>query len=225
MYDISISGLKELHSEVNSDHNMKPIKSLCEIRKNGTEIVFNSFLSALPLERIRRPFDVMSRAHSTPWFLEIWEKCMKTAVSVKRREGVELTLEDIPTAIWDPAFRECNYLVDSLRDKTIKLSEVDHYFKAQADRKLQLQRFCVGIRVSIGSETKTDLEWIDDAVRHMEDYWSLMNLSKAARVVVELKGKLALSGDFVAIEILLNEVSVLSNYNYNMMVTTLSMYR
>lgn len=198
---------------MNSKHTMKSIKDLCEIKQNEAQIVivFNSFLSALPLESIRRPFDVMFRVHSTTLFLEIWEKHMKSAASKKRKEGVELTLEDIPTVIWEPAFRECNCLVDSLRKKTIKLSEVDHYFKTLIDRKLQLQRFCSGIRVSIGSENKTNFEWIDDAVRHMEDYWSLLNLSKAARVVVELKEKLALSGDFKAIEILANEVSVLYN--------------
>ncbi len=206
---IVISGLDQLRAEVQYDHTTTPIKDLCVIEDG---IVFSSIKCALPLDGIRQQFNIMSSVHSTPFFREIWVKHMKkAAASVKRNERAELTVEDIKTAIWDPAFRECNYLLESLRDRSIKLIEVDCYFKTREERKLQLQRLCSGVCKCISPDKWSDFGWIDDAIIHMESYWSLLNLSKAARVVMELKARLDLSGDFEDIETLAIEVCKIVN--------------
>lgn len=180
-----------------------PINELCKL--SDGEIVFTSLQSAFPLDDIREQFNIMFSIYSTTLFQDIWEKHMKNA---KRSERTELTLEDIKTVIWQPAIRECIRLLNSLEDRSIKLVDVDHFFKSLKDRKRQLQRLSLGVsKCSSGKMTK-EFDWINDAIRHMEDYWSLLDLSQAASIVIKLKMKLDLSGDFRAIEILANEVLI-----------------
>lgn len=167
---------------------------------------FLSLQSAFPLDEITVKFDIMFRSFSTSLFHEMWQDHMKkAATAVKRRERSELTIEDIKTAIWNPAFDESIHLLTSLRDKSIKLAEVDRYFSRIEDRKMQLMQLHTGVQRACSTKV-TSTEWINDAIYCMEQYWSLLNLASAAETVITLKEKLRLTGDFSLIETLANQV-------------------
>lgn len=137
---------------------------------------------------------------------------MKNAeISVRRKERDILDIKDIKTLIWDEAFRECNHLLDTLRDRSIQLAEVDSYFKSiQKDMTWELRRLNSGVlKCNYPSKTCSS-PWIDDVVQHIHHYWTSLTLSKAAAVVIALKTKLCLTGDFKAIETLANQV--ISNF-------------
>ncbi len=199
--------MDHLLSEIGRDHSPAPINTLCKC--GGDQVVFMSLKSALPLDEIMVKFDIMKSTQSS-LFTEIWQRHMKNAAaSVKRKERVELTIKDIKTVIWEPAFSECKHLLDSLRDRSIKLREVDYYFKSiQQDMSWQLKSVYNGVNKCINPNFTQSSLWIDDVVQHMQEYWSLLTLSKAASVVITLKEKLCLTGDFKAIETLVNQVSI-----------------
>lgn len=204
-YNYFFVGLDDLRSEIDSNHKSSPINSLCQCVEKGP--VFLSLQSALPLDGITTNFNIM-RTSQSDLFQSILGKYMKNAAaSVKRKEREKLTIEDIKTVIWDPTFTECVSLLNSLSDKSILLVNVDFYFKSiQQNMEWQLRILNAGIDKCDSSQTPSHTKWIDDAVQHIKDYWSLLTLSKAARVVITLKNKLGLTGDFKAIETLADQV-------------------
>lgn len=202
-------GLAQLRLEVGANHSNAKVNTLCH--SNGDQAKFLSLQSAMPLESIRKNFSSIVSGNSG-LFQVIWQKHMKNAaLSVRRKEKTKLAIPDIVTAIWEPTFLECTTLLDTLYYRSIKLVEVDHYFKSmQQNMKWELETLCTGIHLCVQSHEQNNLRWIDGVVQHIEDYWSLLTLSKAAGVVMELKNKLNLSGDFKAIETLANQVSSFS---------------
>lgn len=206
LFPCTCIGLDLLRSEIDFDHRSAPINSLCQSIEG--KVCFFSLLSAVPLDDITEMFAVMMSVQST-LFQDIWRKHMKNAAaSVKQKKRAELTIEDIRIVIWDKTFQECNYLLDSLHDRSIKLFEVDSYFKSIQQQELvwQLKRLNAGVVKCVRLDESHNLLWIDGVVKHIHDYWSLLELSKAARVVIQLKTKLCLTGDFKAIDTLANEV-------------------
>lgn len=132
---------------------------------------------------------------------------MKNAeASVRRKERAKLAIEDIKTLIWDKAFGECTILLDILHDRSIQLAKVDHYFRSiQQNMSWELQTLNRGVQKCIGLSVSS-VHWIDGVVQHIHHYWTSLTLSRAAAVVITLKTKLCLTGDFKAIETLANQV-------------------
>ncbi len=176
----------------------------------GGDIVFMSLYSALPLDEIAQKFDIMSRECANDLFSSSWKTHMKKAASsVTGQKAQELVIEDIKTKIWDPTFAECNALLNSLHDRSIKLADIDSYFSLIEDNnEMQLHRLHNGIMKCMGVTQKPNLQWIQTTVKLMEEYWSLVKLADAAKMVMTLKYKLGLSGDFNLIQTIAEEVSL-----------------
>ncbi len=194
--------MEELKTEIRRDHKDKPIKDLCAI-DNG-KVIFTLLQLALPLEDIPTKFDVMFSKYQNKLFEKIWNDHMKKA---RRKSESELTIASIKTDIWDPSFHRCRTLLDSLRDRSIKLSEVDQYFREVKDREHQISALCSGVEMcNDGRVTGDCRQWISTAVDMMDQYWSVCQQAKAAKIVMDLKEKLKLSGDFSLIEGIASQV-------------------
>lgn len=201
-----IVGLHDLRAEINADYRDTPINELC-ISVKG-EIKFLSMRSAFPLDEISWKFDTMFRNYSTELFHIVWKSHMKAASGIAIKTSTTLVIEDIKTKIWDPAFDECKSLLDSVHDRSIKLVDVDRYFRHIDKRDMLLHRLHNGVMECLGVvRHKINLEWIHTAVNLMMEYWSLVNLADAARTLMTLKNKLNLSGDFSLIRTIAEEVS------------------
>ncbi len=185
--------MEELKNEISKDHRDKLIKDLCFINNDNDKVISTLLHLALPLEDIPTKFDVMFSKYQNKLFEKIWDDHVKSES--------ELTIASIKTDIWDPSFHRCLTLLDSLRDKSIKLSEVDQYFREVKDREHQISALCSGVEMCINRRVfGDDRQWISAAVHLMDRYWSLCELAKAAEIVMDLKEKLKLSGDFSLIE-------------------------
>lgn len=198
--------MDQLLSEINTDHDLVCISALCHSVEDKVE--FLSLKPALPLDEISDKFAVMMSTQSI-LFQEIWGRHMKlAATSVKRKEQLELTIEDIKCVIWDPTFTECKKLLDTLHDRSIKLAEVECYFRnsRHEDMTWQLRELSTSVHKCACADRPNNSRWIDGVVQHICDYQSLLTLSKAATIVLTLKTKLSLTGDFKAIETLAKEV-------------------
>ena len=190
------------------DTSKTPIKDLCV--KKAENFNFLSLESAIPLDDMKIKFDIMLRQNFSELFSKIWKDYMKTAATAKRKSGSDLTIPDIKTEIWEPAFTECQTLLDSLRERTIQLSVVDRYFKSVDHKKRMIQSLYVGVEKCMNNEVRDhDPRWITVAVDLMDKYWSLRELVEVADVVLNLKGKLGLTGDFTLIETLAKQVCLI----------------
>ncbi len=200
---IVIAGLEELKTEIRRDHKDRPIKDLCVIDKDN-KVVFSLLHLALPLEDIPMKFDVMFSKYQSKLFEKIWDDHLKKA---RKKSESELTIASIKTDIWDPSFHRCRTLLDSLQDKSIKLSEVDQYFKEVKDRERQISALYSGVEMCINWRVIGDgRQWISIAIHLMDRYWSICELAKAAEVVMDLKEKLKLCGNFSLIEGIASQV-------------------
>lgn len=199
---ISLTGLNQLKQELRSDHSKKYINALCT--KTGDKFKFSCFQSAAPLEDIKIHFDLMFQKYPTETFCNIWEAHMRKA------SKSEMCIEDIKTHVWEPTFRECTILLESIYNKTIELSQIDHYFKPfknQKKREKELMLLHSGISQCIGERVDSNnVSWVHVAVDLMEKYWSLHTLADAANIVLTLRDSFSLTGDFGLIETLAQQV-------------------
>ena len=194
--------MDQLRAEITKDNSKTPIKALCVKKSENFTL---SLESAIPLDNIIIKFGIMNFSEL---FRKIWNEHMKTAATTKQEAGSELTIPDIKTEIWEPAFTECKTLLDSLRKRTIQLSTVDRYFKSVDQKETMIKSLYAGVEKCMSNRVHDhDTHWIAIAIDLMEKYWPLCELSKEADIVLELKKDLVLTGDFTLIETLAKQVS------------------
>ena len=197
----------ELVRELDQDFESKPIKSLC-ISTGPSNFDNRCFQSAHPLDPIKMNYDFMVRHYQNDFFHRIWER---TAIRAARATA-ELTIPDIVTRIWKPAFEECCQLLDSLNNCSITLREVDDRFLRYniSTLKLHLEQLHKGVEVCHGRQPPPRCPpWIDAAVERMQQYWTLSRYAKAAETVLKLRDKLKLTGDFTLMETIAKKVRII----------------
>ena len=187
-------GISELRYA--QDYMSKPISSLCSISVDGTSfsITHPCFKSAIPLEPMLNNYYFLSEKYPSAIFFTIWSSKLRKTKSTVR-------IFDFVTAIWEPVFKECCQLLDSIHSRDIKLKDVDHYFCHLGRNDLfdHLSNFYKAIELCHNKKLGSN-PWIGVAVQQMKLYWSLCNQAKAARTVLDLKESLELTGDFSIVE-------------------------
>ena len=183
------------------------MKSLC-ISNGPSQFQNCCFLTADPLDPIKEKYDFMSRCYQNDLFPRIWLQTSHHA----SKANCELTISDIVTKIWTPAFEECCRLLNSLKDCSIKLREVDDRFLRHnncSKIKFQLEQLHSGVEECLnGKPLAQSPPWIDSAVEHMQQYWTLSRYVKAAQTVLEVRDKLKLTGDFSLMETIAKKVHI-----------------
>ena len=126
--------------------------------------------------------------------------------AVKNSAGTSLTLEDIKPKMWDPAFRNCQSLLQELQDYSMNLARIDGCFKRyESNLEVQLMNLFAGVNACLGIEK--DGSWIEGVVHRVKEYWQFCNYQKAATTFLSLKKALNLQkGDFSDVEKLATEV-------------------
>jgi len=146
----------------------------------------------------------MTQEHPSALFATEWEQAMNAAV--RSSAGAALTLVDIHSKVWEPAFRNCQSLLDKLYDHSMKLSRIDGHFKQhEHDLETQLASLFAGVNACLGKAKSG--AWIGAVVCRIHDYWHLCNYRKAASAFLDLKKALNLQkGDFRDVKKLATEV-------------------
>ena len=198
-------GLQDLRDELDQNLDAAKLNSLC-VSDGPSKITFKHFRLAIPLDSIKSTYDFMSRHHQNDLFHRIWERTSIRAV----REATELTIQDIVTKIWDPAFKECQRILDSLQDNSMKLQEVDDQFSSYDSPNViqtHLHKLFKGVEVCCNRmQPQTCPTWIRSAVQRMQEYWTLSRYAKAAQTVLDLRARLGLTGDFTQMETIATQV-------------------
>lgn len=197
-----IQGLTELIKEIQAEYGEESIKNLC--KQHGSTFDLVPLQSASSILETAQKFDIMHRVHSTDLFNNIWKDHLFTI------RNSYFVIEDIKSKIWEPTFSKCSNLLNSVCDKSIKLTDIDHYMKPlDENRAMQLKRLHSGICecVEDSRTVNSSPQLIDEAVHLMEEYLSFKDLAQAAKTVIMLKEILNLTGDFTLIEKIATKVS------------------
>ena len=205
---VQSAGLLELKQELKKDFSLEKINQLCV--RDGQKIQVICFQSAGSLNTIADKFYLMNQEHASKLFTVGWRAALNAAF--RRSAGTSLTLTDIKCKVWDPAFCNCQSLLNELCDHSMKLALVDRYFKQyKADLEMQLRNLHAGVNACLG-ETQ-DGAWIEGVVCCIHDYWQLCNYQKPATAFLKLKEALNLQKEDISnIEKLATEVK--SEYWY-----------
>ena len=138
---------------------------------------------------------------SSALFKDQWSRAILSASSVQ-----ELKLDDLFCSVWQPCLKNCHWLIQSLIDMSIKLSEVDEYFKlhdVDFDRHVEVLFREVNKTIPVCGSSES----LNEALRKVHHYWSLCRYHEGATIILELKNSLGLvEGDFREVEMLSKEV-------------------
>ena len=188
--------------QLQKNYNQVPLRDLCYTEPSDPhKVQFLCFDVAHPLHAILTPFEVLFKTRRSDIFLKIWRSKLKEAERAKET----LTFDDVVAKIWNPVFEECCKLLDGIQSRSIKLKEVDKYFRDIEHITDHLKNLYYAIEDC--RNQNPDCSWISAAVSHIEQYWSLCKQAKAAKVVLELKQRLDLTGDFEVIEAVADKVT------------------
>ena len=194
-------GLPRLKQELRKDFSSTKINTLCT-KVQGGAIQIQCFQSASTVNAFVGKFCIMTQTHVSDIFHKIWVNAMK--ISIKRNPTMKI--EEVHDAVWKPAFSHCQSLLSQLYTRTIKLANIDRYFKQYQNQKLDLQLMNLfdGINACLGQQN--DGAWIKQVVQHIITYWNLCNYRDAANTFLQLRSTLNLKGDFGDVERLSTEV-------------------
>ena len=181
-------GLEELKRNLNSDLSEKPISSIC-YEKNG-QIFVSLFESAAPLFTILDKFTILSLNHRSNTFQKFWNE------QIEQCHGNELQIGDVVQCIWKPVFKRCCEHLESLKDRSIKLSIVDELLDQYSEENLQAEVNTLHRGICECNRSTSDSSWITYCVQTMQQYRLLCQHASTAKAFLSLKDALTLTGDF-----------------------------
>jgi hypothetical protein len=196
------AGMADLLEEIKQDHSCRSINALCSYQEEGVQ--FRCFKAAQPLQQVLPAYHHFAIHHPNELFQQIWKSRLKAVVYEKRT----LTFDDVVTKIWKPVLDECCQLIDSVRNLTITLADVNrHFCHLDNNRQSHLELLFKATEAchDRGVESTT---WIREALDQMDRYWSICEQAEAARTVLQLKESLQLRGNFEVIERIANTGSM-----------------
>ena len=118
-----------------------------------------------------------------------------------------MTINDVGTSIWEPAFKKCQQLLEELHSGSMTLSNVDKHFHQYKGEQQRLEKELKSLFHVVNEccEIDGNSSWIHQAVTRIAEYWGLC---KAANTFLKLRDSLKLTkGDFVPVERIFNEVN------------------
>jgi hypothetical protein len=120
----------------------------------------------------------------------------------------QLTFSEVVSRIWNPVFKQCRQLINTVHSREIKLREVDQLFRQYEQGELfdQLCSLYKGMEACDG-KTVQDTKWIRTSVDLIKQYWALCKQAKAAATILDLKISLHLTGNFEVIEHVAKQVT------------------
>lgn len=184
------------------DYNSHKINTLCTQTKSGIDVV--CFTKASCLLSFAWKFHIMTKKFTSSLFDATWCTTMQTA----RKSNV--TISDIESHVWKPAFKQCQNLLDQLHSQSMTLADVEKHFKNYGERELQneLNVLCCGVS-ECDQNTNYGKGWIHQRVLRIEEYRKLRNYRDAANTFLKLRDSLKLTkGDFKHVERISEEVNI-----------------
>ena len=201
--------MEELRCTLKSDISSEQICRLCTSDDKGN-FAFPYLSAAISLAPMVRQFFLLTQKYPNTIFEQIWSNTLKIVSS----SGSTLDLTDIVSVVWNPTFKLCQVLLESLIKQTVQLGEVDKYFHQYSEDRPRLTEtitsYYHGMLACTEGKDRNKVKWIQTVVVSMQKYWSLSRYSDAAATLLQLKDKLHLTGDFVVVEQLAAKVFFLS---------------
>ena len=203
-------GLTSLKQELAKDIGKINICDLCQLKDDT--LVLKYYDIARPLDPIVEHISIMMLEKPSDLFLHFFSQKIQTVLN----STSELTIADILPEIWQPVFAECQELLNSLLDQSIKLSSVDTHFKAyfQDSKKLEtvLKNLAEGVSMCLNEEIEEG--HLQKPLESICEYWKLCEYQVGTELLLQLREMLKLEGDFELVEKFSSQVCTIYICNY-----------
>lgn len=154
------------------------------------------FQSASSLSDFAAQFMLLTGRYGSDLFLKTWNTKLDCAV----QDIPEFSIAHVHHHVWKPTLNSLVKLIDSVVSLTIKLSEVDDYFKGQESLDTQLNNLFHGVSQCVNREHE-DVTPIHRALDAIHDYWLFCEYCNGADIFLKLRTTLNLQeGDFSLVE-------------------------
>ena len=183
------------------DYNLYKINTLWTQTESGIDVV--CFTKCSCLLSFAWKFHIMSKKFTSTLFDAIWCTIMQTVCKYN------VTISDIESKVWKPAFKLCQNLLEQLHSQSMTLADVEKHFKNYGERELEkeLNVLFYGVSECVENMNYTTA-WIYLRVRRIEEYRKLRNYCDAANTFLKLRDALKLTkGDFKHVEWISKEVN------------------
>ena len=135
-----------------------------------------------------------SQIFESLWIHEVNKREQETGVA-------QLTLEEVATLVWQPVKQRYDDLRQCIQDGSITLKEVDSCLNAYVDNYSDLNG-----ELQLMSTSTDDVAWVERRVHQAKLYHQLRLSCVGATLIMEAKEAFNLTGDFSALETIVNAV-------------------
>lgn len=202
-------GSEHLIEKLHANYEDVCVKSLCST--DGDEHSLVQLLEeTAPLESMLNGYICLAESHASDVFEQVWHDQIRGLSA-----GGTLSVADIRTQLWDPVIAKCIELMTTLQQCSITLSVVDEYFHQYRYRKeaalINMVNLCHGLSkyLTTCEAKQVEIQKIKEGIARMQQYWSLCDFANAAKICLDLKERLQLTGDFQMVEILAKQVIII----------------
>ena len=189
-------GLSQLLNDVTKGYEDDEINDLCIIGNKFVRLIpFKNYDQILP---ILKNFELLFKKFDNDFVRYFMKSRLKDLTKIK----ASINLQNFVDMVWEHSFQRCCELMENIKDRNIQLREVQEIEKQcvkHDNLEHQLQVLYDGLQECHGYELSRPL-WISDAVYQIKSYLSLCSQATAADMVLQIKSKLELSGNFGIVE-------------------------
>ena len=185
------------------NYRSQKINSLC-IRNELRGVSVVCFNKAHPLLPFAKSFFVMTYRLNSDVFRSTWKAMLQLALT----KNPSLDVNHLQSDVWQPAFQQCQSLLEELYEQTITLGDVDRHFGMYGESGLttQLKLLFHGVNECTNRQLGDDL--ILRSVEKITNYRQLCSYRNAANSFLKLRDLLKLSrGNFRDVERISKEVN------------------
>ena len=207
MYSFSIGPLtKKLLQELNKDYYDIPVKELfVPLTDSSKSQIVCKFFSTenVPAVLLQYLYIVGKRYHNDI-FDTCWRKQCKSCANLH-------TFQAVYDMVLTPVLTECKEILLSLEQGTMTLKNVEMYFwKFESiELKSNLQNLCEGMKECFPGDKQLlpPRKWVSTVAKSIQEYKKINGYIAAAKIVLLLKDSMKLTGDFTAVNTIVQQVA------------------
>ena len=148
---------------------------------------------------------IVGKRYPSDIFESCWRQQCKSCVDLD-------TFQKVYEVVCIPVLTECKEVLVSLQQRTMTLQNVMVYFlKFEPDElKVNLQHLCEGLRECFPSDKQlvAPRNWVPAVVASIQEYKKIKSHITTAKIVLELKDSMKLTGDFTAVNTIVQQVAI-----------------
>ncbi len=187
------AGFSQLELFLKRDNSNDPIQTLCMKREEVFQIRCYSNAQAL-IPHVEHIF-VAFKTLPSKFVNKLW------AVHCGNQSTTpSLSFSDLVNRVWTPVVDHCKLTIAKLKNVEMTLADIDKEFQAQYPTKYELLQDLQRIHQIAEYPSEVDSGFLENVTTRILQYWELCVYNEPARVLLRVRDRLKLTGDFSIVE-------------------------